>query len=68
MAPLDIPPLFGKELDCASVVTAIHTHSICYVQDKMAFDLHPIIYTWDVVTIPVTVLFSLGVRLCSINN
>ena len=27
-----------------------HTHTICYVQDKMAFDLHPIICTWDVVT------------------
>jgi len=54
--------LFGKELDCASVVTATHTHThthtICY---KMAFDLDPIICTWDVVTtcIPVT-SFHLG--------
>ena len=39
--------LFGKELDCASVVTATHTHAISY---KMAFNLHPIICTWDVVT------------------
>ena len=33
----------------------------------MAFDLHPIICTWDVVTtcIPVTVFFPLGVWLCS---
>ena len=33
----------------------------------MAFDLHPIICTWDVVTtcIPVTVFFPLGMRLCS---
>ena len=39
--------LFGKELDCASVITATHTHAISY---KMAFNLHPIICTWDVVT------------------
>ena len=30
--------LFGKELDCPSVVTATHTHTVCY---KMAFELHP---------------------------
>ena len=51
--------LFGKELDCASVVTATHTHTTCY---KMAFDLHTIICTWDVVTtcIPVKFPFHLG--------
>ena len=40
------------------VVTA--THTICYGQDKMAFNLHPIICTWDSVTtcIPVTVFFT----------
>ena len=56
--------LFGKELDCASVVTATHTYTICY---KMAFDLHPIICTWNVVStwIPVTVFFPLGVWLGS---
>ena len=33
----------------------------------MAFDLHPIICTWDVVTtcIPVTIFFPLGVWLCN---
>jgi len=35
--------------------THTHTHTICY---KMAFDLHPIICTWDVVAtyIPITVV------------
>ena len=46
---------------------ATHTHTICYVQDKMAFDMHLILCTWDVVTtcIPVTVFFPLGVQLCA---
>ena len=44
-----------------------HTRTICYVQDKMAFDMHLILCTWDVVTtcIPVTVFFPLGVQLCA---
>ena len=36
LASPQIHLLFGEELDCASVVTA--THTICYLQDKMAFD------------------------------
>ena len=49
---------FGKELDnlCKYSYSHTHTHTICY---KMAFDLHPTICTWDVVTIcvPITVFF-----------
>ena len=45
-----------------SVITATHTHTVCYGQDEMACYLHPIICTWDVVITctPVTVFFPLG--------
>ena len=58
--PLSSCSVEGGSGDKTSVVTATHTHTICY---KMAFDLHPIICTWDVVTncIPVSFLSTWGV-------
>ena len=43
---------------------------LCYGQDKMACHLHPILCTWDAVTIctPVTVFFPLGVRLAMLEK
>ena len=47
------------------VYACIGSH-VSYVQDEMAYNLHPILCTWDAVTVwtPVTLSFLLGVRLC----
>ena len=61
LSPISIPtgtaPLYMRFLVKSCSYSHTHTHTICY---KMAFDLHLIICTWDVVTtcIPVTVFLE----------
>ena len=80
LSPISIPTgtfsttlhaLFGKELDCASVVTATHTHRHTHTHThhllQNGLRLHLIICTWDVYLHSMVShsFLSTGVWLCS---
>ena len=75
--PSYIWPFYSSHSLCSCCLLTTWKHwcastgsDVSYGQDEMAYNLHPILCTWNAVTVwtPVTLSFLLGVRLCSNKN